>query len=228
MLRNLSDSELEFTKEHARAYISQAAVGAVIRISTDVKAQTYSATGIGSYYATLRGSVEGESSVKYIRYWAADNPDEIYTTDIEEGGGAYSVKVWNLEPGTEYMYQMTEAGDIKSFITLDAAPDGDYEEDPIEPEVMPFMVSDVNYVGDTISAKITNQSDVPQSGVVICAAYNESGTLLKMSTNGIENIDSMGFENCTFDAIAEADKYKIFVWNNLKSMKPLAESVECN
>ena len=33
MLRNLSDSELEFTKEHARAYISQASVGAVIRIS---------------------------------------------------------------------------------------------------------------------------------------------------------------------------------------------------
>ena len=78
----------------------------VASISTDVKAQTYSATGIGSYYATLRGSVEGESSVKYIRYWAADNPDEIYTTDIEEGGGAYSVKVWNLEPGTEYMYQL--------------------------------------------------------------------------------------------------------------------------
>ena len=200
----------------------------VTSISTDVKAQTYSATGIGSYYATLRGSVEGESSVKYIRYWAADNPDEIYTTDIEEGGGAYSVKVWNLEPGTEYMYQMTEAGDIKSFITLDTAPDGDYEEDPIEPEVMPFMVSDVNYVGDTISAKTTNQSDVPQSGVVICAAYNETGTLLKVSTYGIENMNSMGFENCTFDAIAEADKYKIFVWNNLKSMKPLAESIEFN
>lgn len=128
----------------------------VASISTDVQATTNYATDIGNYFATLSGSVSGENADRYIRYWAADNPDEVYVTEVQSGSGDYSVEVTNLLPETEYRYQMNETGEVKTFVTRGYyTADGDDGGDVVIPTTEPVEPIATPTVAPTPTAKPT-------------------------------------------------------------------------
>ncbi|MCH5211357.1 MAG: hypothetical protein J1F01_10400 [Oscillospiraceae bacterium] len=164
----------------------------VVNISTDIKAVTNNAESIGNYFALLSGSVEDvDCAERYIRYWTTDNPDELYTSEVQEGSGDYSVFVEDLIPKTTYQYQMCESGEVKSFTTLDSmTADGNNEEpidppvdptpnpviptpDPVEPKEICFDIQNAQIVDDKVTATIVNISDSAQSGSLIFAAYTD-------------------------------------------------------
>lgn len=228
-----------------------------VNISTEIKAITNDAESIGNYFALLSGSVEDvDGAERYIRYWAADNPDEIYTTEVQKGGGDYSFEVTNLTPETTYYYQMTETGEVKSFATervpmsdIGSADfsDEDNPTEPPEPEETqqpseteqpietdePVVVPETMpfkiqnaAVSDKVTADIVNISDTEQSGIVIFAAYTEDGKLVLAKYQNIDNIAANDTLPCKFDIPEGAEKYKLLVWNSWKHIIPLAESVE--
>lgn len=128
----------------------------VASISTDLQATTNDATDIGNYFATLSGSVSGENADRYIRYWAADNPDEVYITEVQSGSGDYSVEVTNLLPETEYRYQMNETGEVKTFVTRGYyTADGDDGGDVVIPTTEPVEPIATPTVAPTPTAKPT-------------------------------------------------------------------------
>ncbi len=92
----------------------------VVSISTEVEAITNDAEEITMTTAVVSGSVltEGDGVTRYIKYWSTDDPTDVYTTEIMEGSGDYRVTIEDLEPGTNYCYQMTEFGQIKYFTTI--------------------------------------------------------------------------------------------------------------
>lgn len=228
-----------------------------VNISTEIKAVTNDAESIGNYFALLSGSVEDvDGAERYIRYWAADNPNEIYTTEVQEGGGDYSFEVTNLTPETTYYYQMTETGEVKSFAT-ERVPMSDIgsadfsgEDNPTEPPEPeetqqpseteqpiktdePVVVPETMpfkiqnaAVSDKVTADIVNISDTEQSGIVIFAAYTNDGKLVLAKYQNIDNIAANDTLLCEFDIPERAEKYKLLVWNSWKHIIPLAESVE--
>ena len=257
-----------------------------VNISTDIKAVTNDAESIGNYFALLSGNVKEVDGVeRYIRYWTADNPNEIYTTEVQEGGGDYSVFVEDLAPETTYQYQMCESGDVKSFTTLySMVADGDDSgsgdiiaptptaEPTLRPTLVPtstptlkptlqptnaptnvptlkptlaptatpikspiptvapidnlFEIQNVQAAGGKVTADITNLSAMPQSGIVIFAAYSSSGMLAGVENRDIQNLDSKNSLPYEFTMPSGASKYKIFIWNSYREMMPLAESIE--
>lgn len=257
-----------------------------VNISTDIKAVTNDAESIGNYFALLSGNVKEVDGVeRYIRYWTADNPNEVYTTEVQEGGGDYSVFVEDLAPETTYQYQMCEGGDVKSFTTLySMVADGDDSgsgdiiaptptaEPTLRPTLVPtstptlkptlqptnaptnvptlkptlaptatpikspiptvapidnlFEIQNVQAAGGKVTADITNVSAMPQSGIVIFAAYSSSGMLAGVENRDIQNLDSKNSLPYEFTMPSGASKYKIFIWNSYREMMPLAESIE--
>lgn len=96
----------------------------VSSLSTETTAVTNDPEFVDSYFAVLSGSVEkGEENVRYISYWKESEPDEIFVTEVEEGGGEYVVSVGELEPKTTYCYQMNDSGEVKNFTTLEEPQD---------------------------------------------------------------------------------------------------------
>ena len=96
----------------------------VLSLSTETTAVTNDPEFVDSYFAVLSGSVEkGEENVRYISYWKESEPDEIFVTEVEEGGGEYVVSVGELEPKTTYCYQMNDSGEVKNFTTLEEPQD---------------------------------------------------------------------------------------------------------
>ncbi len=91
----------------------------VTSIRTKVDATTNDATEVGPYDAVVSGSVsgDGEGISRYIRYWASDEPDLVYTTEVQDGAGDYTAEIHGLQLGKTYYYQMTEHGAVKSFAT---------------------------------------------------------------------------------------------------------------
>lgn len=198
----------------------------VTSISTEIGAVTYDAADIKGNAATLGGRVDDtyENASRYILYWRADTPDEVYTTQVEEGGGEYQVMVTDLELYTEYQYQMTENGDIKSFFT-------EYEHfddsgiSPPESKEQYFVISNIHKGDDIVAAEIVNQSETVQSGVMLFAAYNQSGALISIQNMPIEGLDAGGRLPCEFDLPAEAASCKFFIWDSHGGMRPLADSI---
>lgn len=217
-----------------------------VNISTEIKAITNDAESIGNYFALLSGSVEDvDDAERYIRYWVADNPDEVYTTEVQEGGGDYSVFVEDLVPETTYQYQMCEGGEIKSFTTLysmvaDSDGIGDNPIDPVDPTPSPviptpnpvepraicFEVQNAQIADDKVAADIVNISDKVQSGSLIFAAYTDDDILVTAESKNIDAITPDTLLPCEFDVPDGTSRYKIFVWNSVKGMVPLSESVE--
>ena len=210
----------------------------VTSLSTEVKAVTNEAANIGNYFATLSGSVEDSENVsRYIRYWVADTPDEIYTTEVQGGDGDYEIEVTNLLPETEYQYQMTETGEIKSFVT-----DGYYyaeqgddpnippEDNPDDPTSEPieivFEISNAEISEGKVTADIVNISESEQSGLVIFAAYNENGALVSAQSKNADNIAAETALPVEFDIPETAQQYKLLVWNSYNGIGPLAKCVE--
>lgn len=218
---------------------------AVTSTDTAENAVTYAAKDIKGNGAMLGGKTDGEQ--KYIRYWKAGTPDEVYTTEVQDGSGEYSVEVTDLELGETYEYQMTEFGDIKSFVPVYATINdiGSVLADPnatsvpietdkpiatdtpiVEPESMLFEIQNVQAAGGKVTADITNVSAMPQSGIVIFAAYSSNGMLAGVENRDIQNLDSKNSLPCEFTMPSGASKYKIFIWNSYREMMPLAESIE--
>lgn len=211
----------------------------VTNISTDIKAVTKDATDIGNYFATLSGSIaESEGASRYIKYWAADTPDEIYTTEVQDGYGDYEIEVTNLLPETEYQYQMTETGEIKSFVTDgyyyaeqgDDDPNIPPEDNPDDPTSEPieivFEISNSEISEDKVTTDIVNISESEQSGLVIFAAYNENGALVSAQSKNADNIAAETALHVEFGIPETAQQYKLLVWNSYKGIGPLAECVE--
>lgn len=207
-----------------------------VSIRTDVKAVTNDAANVGSYYATLSGSVEGDNATKYIRYWSTSNPSEIYTTATEEGDGAYSVTVSDLELGTEYQFQMTEYGEVKSFTTSEAEPDGEGVPDsaydggntPVEPiptyDYPVFAIKNQQLGTGSISLDIQNNADDTAAGTLIIAAYDSGDSLVTVKTKAIANIPKDTSKSFDVD-VPETAYYKLFIWKDIKSMLPMADGV---
>ena len=154
----------------------------VSSLSTEIKAVTGDVIDLEFFYATVSGSVaDGDDNIKYIRYWKESEPDEVYVTDVEDGGGEYVVTITDLDAETTYCYQMNDTGEVKTFTTPEGPSefDGDYEDpddpidpdnpdepnDPVEPVVPCFIVEYQNSYAD-----ITNTGEeqtVVLSGIIV-------------------------------------------------------------
>lgn len=160
----------------------------VTSISTDIKAVTNDASDIGNYFATLSGSVEDiDGMERYIRYWAADNPDEIFTTEVQQGGGDYSVEITNLVPETTYYYQMCDTGEIKSFVAegYDMT-EIDNPAEPTAPTPKPTPVPEPCFTVDMHDtyADVANTGG-EQTVTVIIAEYDTNGALINVSAEEV-------------------------------------------
>lgn len=204
----------------------------VTSTSTEIKAVTGDASNIGNYFATLSGSVDGdaETTEKYIRYWAADSTDIVYTTEVETGSGDYSIEVTNLIPETEYQYQMSETGEVKSFVTKSYYMDGS-DDTPEEPTVTPpepaeicFEIENMRIDNDIVCADIINIADSERSGEIILAAYDEEGALISIEVAEIELMPAGDRISCEFSTVEYAVGYKLFIWDSLNNMAPSAQS----
>lgn len=211
----------------------------VASTDTTAKAITYDAKDIKGNGATLSGKTDSDK--KYIRYWKADMPDEIYTTEVQDSSGEYSVEVTDLELGETYEYQMTEFGDVKSFVPVYAPIDdsGSVLVDPdvtpipsetdkpiVVPKTMPFEIQNTAINIGYISTNVANISDVAQSGMVIFVAYSDNGALLAVKAEKIEKLDANASRPYEFELPSGMDKCKLFVWKSWTDMLPLADSVE--
>lgn len=189
-------------------------------LDTSVKAQTYDAENIGPNFATLGGSVEnnGDETVRYVRYWKKNKPEEVYVTDTEQGSGEYRVEVM-LDAATEYEYQMTEAGEIKTFTTLDEGvyPDlpGVEENECLTSTTYKKLISSNKY---KFTVSCVNEID---DGIIVIAAYNENDELID-----IADIQCDGDAEYTASVSIRNDmKYvKVFVLNSVLSLKPLGKA----
>lgn len=194
----------------------------VSSIDTSISATTYDATEIQTYSAVLGGTVEdvGEGTVRYIRYWKTNEPETIFITEVQKGAGEYWTEVL-LDSGTEYSYQMTEFGEVKTFSTPEA-PAGS-EEDP-EPEIEATPITTTTFKTLTSTYKFSISSDIAlETEKLFVAVYAGETVLL-----GAKLIECDGDTEYTASfAIDDRIKYaKVFVWND-DSLAPLgvAETV---
>lgn len=112
---------------------------AVTNISTLLEATTNDAEDVSDYFAVVSGSVSGTDGVsRYIRYWETEDSSNIYTTEVQEGSGEYTATLMNLKAETSYSFQMTELGEIKTFVTAASPRDetGSDSEEGIEDSVV--------------------------------------------------------------------------------------------
>ena len=96
----------------------------------------------------------------------------------------------------------------------------------IMPKSMPFEIQNAAVNSGYVGANIINLSDDLQSGIIIFAAYSDTGALLAIKTRKIENLETNASRPCEFELPNSADKCRLFVWNSWKDMLPVADSVE--
>lgn len=183
-------------------------------LSTDVKAVTNDAEDISYISAVLSGKLEDDNSEhqRYILYWADNDPDTVYTTEISEQPGEYKVEVQDLLPGTAYSFKMTENGNVKSFKTLSEDSDGDGE--PVTPPQEDLLTTTVctktvdGYRFDIIADEsITDE--------VMVAIYNADDVVIDIKYAEVSG------GKAAVDTTQSTAKYaKIFVWDG--EMKPKA------
>lgn len=223
---------------------------AVSSLNTDIDVVTNDAEFVYSNCATVSGTVNTEDASRYIRYWKESEPETVYTTDVEDGAGDYTADLWPLDSETTYCFQMTEFGEVKTF-TTPAEEDIQLEEDnptpsdePIEPTTKPttepttepteepikreicFEIQNQLKDESSVSANVVNTTDEAQSGLVIYAAYDGSGALVKVEAETITDLAANGTFPVEFAIVDDAEKYKILVWDSWKSMLPIAASVD--
>lgn len=210
----------------------------VSSISTETNAVTNDPEFVDSYFAVLSGSVEeGEDNVRYISYWKESEPDEIYVTDIEEGGGEYFALIDGLEVETTYCYQMNDTGEVKTFTTLeepqDVEGDPNATQTPIEtekptetntptiepsPTAEPTPIPEPCFTVDMQDtyADVTNAGE-EQTVTVIIAQY-DNDVLKSVKAEVITFIEN---EKRTFTL--GSGTYKVFVWSSLSGMIPMTK-----
>lgn len=186
----------------------------VVSINTKLQATTKKATDIKAYTATLSGSVsDTEEATRYILYWQSDNPSEVYTTEVQNGGGLYSIPVTGLEANTEYSFQMTENGEILTFVTL---ADSEGEEDTAEE-----TITSTKYEKKTTEYNFTIEAKRKLSNEFLSVAlYDGENTLLDRQ---IVQCDGKAVYTESLPIKSNAKYIKVFVWDALDSIKPLAK-----
>lgn len=208
----------------------------VTNISTDIEAVTNEPSEVGSCFAVVGGNIANadENTVKYIRYWSADDTENIYITEAETGIGTYTTEIMDLKPSTTYYYQMTENGAIKSFTTmkeendtLDEDSDEDNNENGnTEESKNTEPITSTTYKKLTASYKLyITSSKALNSETLYVAAYNTDGRLLYLHKVDCDGDTTYTVSFPIDSAIAYA---KIFVWENTISMVPIsgAETIE--
>lgn len=220
----------------------------VSSISTSLTAETNEPTDVGINYAFVSGSVLSgdEQTEKYIRYWKTDEPDTVYTSEVKYGTGDYSTKLDELESFVEYSYQMTEFGDIHTFVTdykyidepdsTDTPNDGGGGSSTPTPTDKPtaaptenpknnlFEILSAETVGNSIVANISNISSDTQSGTLIYAAYAADGTLINVEEIAINDLDPTYVFAYVFTIPENAVSGKLFIWDSYSGMRVLSES----
>lgn len=191
----------------------------VTSISTEYSAVTNDAEDIDVYSAKVSGSVaDFEGALRYIEYWESDNPAEVYTTEVQEGSGEYSIELIGLLSNTEYSYRMTENGEIKTFTTLadgDGGETGGTEEN-IEPiTTTTYEESDSAYVFSIICSQTLNNRKL------IVAAYGEKDILVDYA----EVVCDGRSEYATSIPINNSIKYfRVFTWSDAEKIEPMGIS----
>lgn len=183
-------------------------------LSTDVKAVTNDAEDISYISAVLSGKLEDDSSEhqRYILYWADNDPDTVYTTEVSEQPGEYKVEVQDLLPGTAYSFKMTENGNVKSFKTLSEDSDGDGE--PVTPPQKDLLTTTVcTKTADGYHFDITADESITDE--IMVAIYNADDVVIDIKYAEVSG------GKAAADTTQSAAKYaKIFVWES--GMKPKA------
>lgn len=183
-------------------------------LSTDVKAVTNDAEDISYISAVLSGKLEDDSSEhqRYILYWADNDPDTVYTTEVSEQPGEYKVEVQDLLPGTAYSFKMTENGNVKSFKTLSEDSDGDGE--PVTPPQKDLLTTTVcTKTVDGYHFDITADESITDE--IMVAIYNADDVVIDIKYAEVSG------GKAAADTTQSAAKYaKIFVWES--GMKPKA------
>ena len=77
----------------------------------------------------------------------------------------------------------------------------------------------------SISADIVSASDKMQSFETICAIYDADGRLISMKTSPVVGLESEETINKVFRFDADWATYKVFVWDSVIGMKPLAKLI---
>lgn len=202
----------------------------VINISTDIEATTNEPSDVGSCFAVVGGSIANadENTVKYIRYWSADDTENIYTTEAETGSGTYTAELMDLKPSTTYYYQMTEQGEIKSFTTMkeendtideDSGEDNN-ENGNSEESKNTEPITSTTYKKLTSTYKFSIEaSQALESEVILVATYTSEN---KMISYRIVECDGDTSYTASVPIDKNIDYAKIFVWSNLNGLKPLA------
>lgn len=76
----------------------------------------------------------------------------------------------------------------------------------------------------TVSVDFTNLTEKFQSFDAICAVYDENGALLSIKILPVVALDTNSKTNKVFNFDKEWTTYKVFAWDSLNTMQPLAES----
>ena len=94
-------------------------------------------------------------------------------------------------------------------------------------EAVEYSVKIENAVEDkdnkTMSADFVNLTDKLQSFDAICAIYGENGALLEMKIAPIVALDGASKTNKVFSFNKEWTTYKLFAWDSLNGMQPVAQ-----
>lgn len=191
----------------------------VTSTSTEVKATTNDAEDVGAYFATLGGSVDSESdgAIRYIRYWVTDEPETVYTTEVQSGKGEYSVEVQGLESNTGYSFQMTENGDVKTFTTLSDAESSDEfgEEEGTEFVYAEHSISGKYYVFDVTYFEALN------SGCVMVVLYDNNNAMIDFTY-----VDADGKEEyqLIIPKVTNTKYAKVYIWDSIETLNPICKS----
>ncbi len=172
----------------------------VTSISTEYSATTNDAENVGVYSATLSGRVEDfEEATKYIQYWITDEPETVYTTNVETGSGEYSVNVTGLESNTEYSFRMTEKGEVKTFTTLadvESAEEFEGEEDSTV-SVTGVLLNKPTVVLNVGETAILTVTVIPTDATNKDVTWKSSNTSVATVLNGVVTAISAGTATIT-------------------------------
>lgn len=183
---------------------------------------TKAATEVEQNTAVLNGELEIYNPIikDELRYcfWKDGSEETKMVYGSKTTVPPYQGRIYGLEPGTKYYYYAYNSdvkGETLSFTTLSSVT-------PPYGYTYPYLIVSDSVSGDKRRIVIERYQST-SGAVIICARYNESGGLAGVEIKTIsENVPEV------FDVeFTAAEKQRIFVWENMSSMKPLSESYGC-
>lgn len=76
----------------------------------------------------------------------------------------------------------------------------------------------------TVNVKNTSENKIKNAVLIVCA-YDNNGALTKMTTEKVSVDANSSSGDITLDTVSGAAEYKVFLWNGLNNMKPIAASL---